>query len=75
MVYGLEVNDDIYVAKAPAQAGSDKPNIWYKTVVLSEKAMMRTIDANNGTGKMVIRQLKKLQKVEPKFAGFEFLCV
>ena len=64
-VYGLEVGDKIFVAKAPAQAGSGGTNLWYNTVVLKEKIMMRTIDFNNGTGKMVIRRLKKLKEVEP----------
>ncbi|KAK2161498.1 hypothetical protein LSH36_115g01043 [Paralvinella palmiformis] len=65
MVYGLEVGDKIFVAKPSHEASSSDTNLWYKTFVLLEKDRMRTIDFNNGIGKMVIRRLKKLKDVEP----------
>ncbi|KAK2153754.1 hypothetical protein LSH36_287g02006 [Paralvinella palmiformis] len=65
MVYGLEVDGCIFVAKPYYHAGTDETNLWYKTVVLTEKRRMRTIDAKNGTGKMAIRLLKKLKEKEP----------
>ena len=62
MVYGLEVGERIFVAKAPRQGAA---NLWYDTKVLDEKKKMGIIDFNNGIGKMVIRRLKKLKDSEP----------
>lgn len=65
MVYGLEVGEQIFVGKAPREAAQPAANIWYDTKVLDEKNKMRTIDFNNGIGKMVVRRLKTLKEVEP----------
>ena len=69
MVFALEISEEvgkeIYVGKAPQGSGDGNSNLWYRTVVLDEKAKMQTIDAGNEAGKWAVRRLKTLKEIEP----------